>query len=439
MLENGQTVLKQFYEEDSAIRYFSKQSEILELVSKLNQVLFSSVIDSPNLNTFNTINNNLVDNSKTLNFDNLDQAVDSTDNQYIAQSNNRQSIENRLSSAMQNLSNNEKKALASEEERASLNSSNLSRTNSSKLDLNLPLSRNSSYSSNYQQDDLNNLDDKSDEEVIDPNVNKCLLTPIVAGNYSVTDQFMTINDDEEDKISDCNTSCSSTPAFHSKELANFEKTKRLFEKEFESISDKQSSIRKLENDRQLQEQFNPNSTNDDLDNEQNKNKIQFSPTNSSNCNLGYEERLKRLESQNERLKHENKLLKDQLMKYIDAISLLQTSDRDAIFKCTNNSTTNLINDLSEQQISGESSKNNLHKQTDYQGNENTISTAMTDFNISAYLNYRDSVEYERKLVQISSMHNEVIEFNDRLHRVLMQKDAIIRRLKDQLVEFRPVS
>lgn len=45
-------------------------------------------------------------------------------------------------------------------------------------------------------------------------------------------------------------------------------------------------------------------------------------------------------------------------------------------------------------------------------------------------------EYEKKLVQVAEMHGELVEFNDRLHRVINQKEAIIKRLREELVELR---
>ena len=54
MLENGSTIVKQFYVSDAAIRDSSKQDEILDLVVKLNTILFASTIDNSNLNSFNS-------------------------------------------------------------------------------------------------------------------------------------------------------------------------------------------------------------------------------------------------------------------------------------------------------------------------------------------------------------------------------------------------
>ncbi|KAJ9593047.1 hypothetical protein L9F63_027708, partial [Diploptera punctata] len=45
-------------------------------------------------------------------------------------------------------------------------------------------------------------------------------------------------------------------------------------------------------------------------------------------------------------------------------------------------------------------------------------------------------EYEKKLIQVAEMHGELMEFNDRLHRLLQQKDVALRRLREELVDLR---
>lgn len=431
MFDNGSTIVKQFYEEYAAIRDLDKQNEILELVSRLNSILFASTIDNPNLNHFNSLNND--DLSKELKI--IDQ-TDLDDNQRRKSKKNRETMNPIKSNESTNRSN-------ETEEKSSLTSS-LSLTNSSKVELNLPLSRNSSYSSNYQQD--LDPDDKSDNENdLNLNSKQLLLTPIgFPANYSVTDQFLTTNYEDE-KASDfsCNTSCSSTPAFQSKELANFERTKRLFNKELLIDS------KNLNDD-------------DDLNDDSNVTGDQFQI---SSDHLMKDERLKKLESQNEQLKTEIKQLRSQMKKYIDAISLLPNNDRFEIFRYANtdndshhsdNSTLiNTIDDLSEQiseQINLTKNRFNSHQfnSTIRSNIENETASSDTQTNklqinrsaysADAYLNYRDSIEYEKKLVQVAEMFGEIVEYNDRLNRVLMQKDATIKVLKDQLIELRgPVS
>ena len=45
-------------------------------------------------------------------------------------------------------------------------------------------------------------------------------------------------------------------------------------------------------------------------------------------------------------------------------------------------------------------------------------------------------EYEKKLTQVAQMHGELVELNERLQRVIQQKDAIIRKLREELIEVR---
>ncbi|XP_071797309.1 sorting nexin-29-like [Asterias amurensis] len=45
-------------------------------------------------------------------------------------------------------------------------------------------------------------------------------------------------------------------------------------------------------------------------------------------------------------------------------------------------------------------------------------------------------EYERKLIQVAEMHGELMEFNDYLSRQLKQRDNIVKRLRDELVDLR---
>lgn len=48
----------------------------------------------------------------------------------------------------------------------------------------------------------------------------------------------------------------------------------------------------------------------------------------------------------------------------------------------------------------------------------------------------EASEYEKKLVQVAEMHGELMEFNERLHRLLLQREAVIRRLREELVDLR---
>src|SRR5699024_10383492 len=106
------------------------------------------------------------------------------------------------------------------------------------------------------------------------------------------------------------------------------------------------------------------------------------------------EKVKSLEFDREKLLKENSLLNIQLKKYIAAMELLKYSKK---------------------------SESPKEDKTD------------------SY-NYNDIKDYEKKLVQVSEMHGELVEFNEHLYKVIQLKDSIIARLRDELVELRgPVS
>ncbi|XP_067912352.1 sorting nexin-29 isoform X4 [Heterodontus francisci] len=44
--------------------------------------------------------------------------------------------------------------------------------------------------------------------------------------------------------------------------------------------------------------------------------------------------------------------------------------------------------------------------------------------------------YERKLIEVAEMHGELIEFNERLHRSLMAKEALISQMRQELIDLR---
>ena len=110
------------------------------------------------------------------------------------------------------------------------------------------------------------------------------------------------------------------------------------------------------------------------------------------------ERINTLEYEKDKLIKENNLLNIQLKKYIAAIELLKYNKKDG----------NVIK---------EEDKNSAN----------------------AY-SYNDLKDYEKKLVQVSEMHGELVEFNEHLYKVIQLKDSVISRLRDELVELRgPVS
>ncbi|XP_062444522.1 sorting nexin-29 isoform X2 [Rhea pennata] len=44
--------------------------------------------------------------------------------------------------------------------------------------------------------------------------------------------------------------------------------------------------------------------------------------------------------------------------------------------------------------------------------------------------------YERKLIEVAEMHGELIEFNERLHRALMAKEALVYQMRQELIDLR---
>lgn len=116
-----------------------------------------------------------------------------------------------------------------------------------------------------------------------------------------------------------------------------------------------------------------------------------------------EDKIDNLEFDKDKLQKENSLLNIQLKKYIAAIELLKYSKKDS--------------------NSGQVCES-VGEETD----ERKV------------YNYNDIKDYEKKLMQVSEMHGELVEFNEHLYKVIQLKDSIISRLRDELVELRgPVS
>lgn len=122
----------------------------------------------------------------------------------------------------------------------------------------------------------------------------------------------------------------------------------------------------------------------------------------------------------EKLIKENNLLRIQLKKYIAAIELMKYNHRTNEEKSEEaNKTDDGANEQPQQQ------------------SEPSATTSSADLVPSLY---SDLASYEKKLVQVSDMHGELVEFNEHLYRVIQQKDSVISRLRDELVELRgPVS
>lgn len=54
-----------------------------------------------------------------------------------------------------------------------------------------------------------------------------------------------------------------------------------------------------------------------------------------------------------------------------------------------------------------------------------------------YVDYHyEASEYEKKLIQVAEMHGELIEFNEHLQRNVQIKDAVIMRMREELVDLR---
>ncbi|GIY19299.1 sorting nexin-29 [Caerostris darwini] len=115
-----------------------------------------------------------------------------------------------------------------------------------------------------------------------------------------------------------------------------------------------------------------------------------------------EEKMERLEAKFQTVSRENELLKHQLKKYIAAVQMLKHD-------------------------SGK-----IHELTAVVGE---IQPPIPEPKI--YIDHQfEASEYEKKLVQVAEMHGELMEFNERLHRLLLQRETAIRRLKEELIDLR---
>ncbi|GFO41838.1 sorting nexin-29-like [Plakobranchus ocellatus] len=103
------------------------------------------------------------------------------------------------------------------------------------------------------------------------------------------------------------------------------------------------------------------------------------------------------------LQKENELLKHQLKKYVSAVQMLRTEG--------SNKDETLGIHLEEPQPSIPPAKQ------------------MIDYSYEAS-------EYEKKLIQVAEMHGELMEFNEMLHRQIKDKDALLRQLRDELIQLR---
>uniref|UniRef100_A0A8C0GYF7 Sorting nexin 29 n=1 Tax=Chelonoidis abingdonii TaxID=106734 RepID=A0A8C0GYF7_CHEAB len=107
------------------------------------------------------------------------------------------------------------------------------------------------------------------------------------------------------------------------------------------------------------------------------------------------------------LARENEVLKVQLKKYVGAVQMLKREGQTAEVL------PNLWN------IDGEFT---IPEQKQVENNEELANS------------------YERKLIEVAEMHGELIEFNERLHRALMAKEALVSQMRQELIDLRgPVS
>ena len=122
-----------------------------------------------------------------------------------------------------------------------------------------------------------------------------------------------------------------------------------------------------------------------------------------------------MQKRTQMLEQENGLLKEQLKKYVQAVQLIRSSADDY------GSATATAAALA---VAGASSlppipKLNPMLQRDY-----------------SY----EAEQYEKKLIQVAEMHGELMEFNSRLHKIILNKTYQVDKLKAELIELRgPVS
>jgi len=114
----------------------------------------------------------------------------------------------------------------------------------------------------------------------------------------------------------------------------------------------------------------------------------------------FENRINNLES-------ENKLLKDQLKKYVSAVQLIRSTPNSQTMKSS----------------------------------ESLACVSLPTLNESLQRDYSyEAEQYEKKLIQVAEMHGELMEFNTKLHLIINFKTIQLEKLKRELVELRgPVS
>jgi hypothetical protein len=112
------------------------------------------------------------------------------------------------------------------------------------------------------------------------------------------------------------------------------------------------------------------------------------------------------------LENENKLLKDQLKKYVSAVQMIRSN---------NNNNSN--NQSSSKQI------NETLSSVDTFIMPAVNTTLQRDYSYEAD-------QYEAKLIQVAEMHGELMEFNSRLHRILNFRTMQVDKLREELTQLR---
>uniref|UniRef100_A0A8C3DEB0 Sorting nexin 29 n=1 Tax=Corvus moneduloides TaxID=1196302 RepID=A0A8C3DEB0_CORMO len=122
-----------------------------------------------------------------------------------------------------------------------------------------------------------------------------------------------------------------------------------------------------------------------------------------NCRRKVAEQEERHATKVQALARENEVLKVQLKKYVGAVQMLRREGQ----------TVEVLPNIWS--TDGEFT---IPEQKQVENNEELASS------------------YERKLIEVAEMHGELIEFNERLHRALMAKEALVSQMRQELIDLR---
>ncbi|CAG0892031.1 unnamed protein product [Cyprideis torosa] len=131
---------------------------------------------------------------------------------------------------------------------------------------------------------------------------------------------------------------------------------------------------------------------------------------------------------------ENELLKHQLKKYVNAVQLLRRDGTSAH---------ETLAEIEQQQragggvltLSSSPSPSSSSNSEGGSGGSGSGGPRMSREHLFRDY-YGEMEEYQRKLIQVAEMHGELMEFNERLQRLLRQREATICRLREELVDLR---